>query len=158
MRRNVTVQLLAWKAQVRRKPLILRGARQVGKTWSVVDFGKQHFPGAVHVVDLEKHPEWHAVFAGDLGAKELCYWDRAAKSSSAEVDFLVVVAGRICPVEVKSGPSGRLRSLRLLLDTHANCPTGYVFSGAPYAALPDQKLLFLPLYYAGALHPHPTPM
>ena len=85
------------------------------------------------------------------GHAELHYWAREAKSSSAEVDFLVVVDGRICPVEVKSGPAGRLRSLRLLMDTYTNCRTGYVFSGAPYAELPEQKLVFLPLYYAGTL-------
>ena len=71
MLRNVALQLLAWKNQARRKPLILRGARQVGKTWSVIDFGKNHFKGAVHVVDLEKHPEWHRVFEGDLVAKRV---------------------------------------------------------------------------------------
>ncbi len=431
MRRNVTRQLLSWKSQARRKPLIVRGARQVGKTWSVIDFGKNHFKGSVHVVDLEKHPEWHRVFEGNLDAKrivsdleillntritpgddllfideiqtcpraitalryfyeecpelhviaagsllefatrdisfpvgrvqfmnmtplcfseflratgkdraadivtappsrqpdvihqmildevrhylfvggmpecvaayaasgkirdaadvhvelanayrqdfskytphadrncltavfasvarsvghqikyshltegfthptikkafdllclaqvirrvpaaspsglplgatasarnfkalmvdlglmqQLCgmpmdaqyaqkdilaihqgamaeqfvgqelaaaghadlhYWARDAKSSSAEVDYLVVLDGRICPVEVKSGPSGRLRSLRLLMDTYANCRPGYVLSSAPYAELPEQQMVFLPLYYAGTL-------
>ncbi|MBA4387087.1 MAG: nuclease [Verrucomicrobia bacterium] len=431
MIRNITKQLLAWKTQVRRKPLILRGARQVGKTWSVNDLGKNHFKGSVHVVDLEKHPEWHRVFEGDLvvnrmlseleillnarivpgndllfideiqtcpraitalryfyeecpelhviaagsllefatrdisfpvgrvqflnmaplsfpeflratgkngaadilasppsrqpdtihqmildevrnymfvggmpesvaayavsgrirdaatvhveladayrqdfskysphadkrcltavfasvarsvgrqikyshlaegfthptikkafdllclaqvirrvpsaspaglplggtasarnfkalmvdiglmqhlcgmpmgagyaqkdllaihegamaeqfvgqeltaaGHTELHYWAREAKSSSAEVDFLVVVDGQIRPIEVKSGAAGRLRSLRLLMDTYQNCRTGYVLSCAPYAELPEQGLVFLPLYYAGTL-------
>ena len=85
------------------------------------------------------------------GHAELHYWAREAKSSSAEVDFLVVVDGRICPVEVKSGPAGRLRSLRLLMDTYPNCRTGYVLSCAPYAESPEQQLVFLPLYYAGTL-------
>ena len=71
MNRLVTDKLIAWKNQVRRKPLIIRGARQVGKTWSVVDFGRRHFEGAVHVVDLEKHPEWHRIFAGDLVARSM---------------------------------------------------------------------------------------
>ena len=83
------------------------------------------------------------------GHSELHYWAREAKSSSAEVDFLVVVAGQICPVEVKSGAAGRLRSLRLLMDTYPNCRTGYVLSCAPYAKSPEQGLVFLPLYYAG---------
>ena len=71
MNRLVTDKLIAWKNQVRRKPLIIRGARQVGKTWSVVDFGRRHFEGAVHVVDLEKHPEWYRIFAGDLVARSM---------------------------------------------------------------------------------------
>lgn len=79
---------------------------------------------------------------------DLYYWSRQAKSSTAEVDFLAVIGGSIVPVEVKSGPSGRLRSLHLLLDSYANCERAFVFSSAPYAELPEQKLTFLPLYYA----------
>lgn len=79
--------------------------------------------------------------------EEVHYWARDAKSSTAEVDFLVVVGGKIYPVEIKSGTSGRLRSLHLLLQTYPNCPAGYVFSMAPYSRLPEQKLIFLPLYY-----------
>ena len=41
--RDVTQQLLAWKGSADRKPLILRGARQVGKTWAVVEFGKRYY-------------------------------------------------------------------------------------------------------------------
>lgn len=73
------------------------------------------------------------------GHSDLYYWAREAKSSSAEVDFLAVVDNRICPVEVKSGAAGRLR-------------TGYVLSCAPYGESPEHQLLFLPLYYAGMLH------
>ncbi len=57
MKRAVSEQLLAWKNRARRKPLILRGARQVRKTWSVLDFGRRHFDGTVHLVDLEKRPD-----------------------------------------------------------------------------------------------------
>jgi predicted AAA+ superfamily ATPase len=64
--RFITQKLINWKNQTHRKPLILRGARQVGKTWSVIDFGKQYFEGTVHVVDLEKHPDWHKIFERNL--------------------------------------------------------------------------------------------
>ncbi len=69
-----------------------------------------------------------------------------------EVDFVVAVNGRILPLEVKSGASGRLRSLHLLLETYPSCATGYVFSCAPYSELPDQRLVFLPLYYAWSIN------
>ncbi len=85
------------------------------------------------------------------GQTELHYWARPAKSSNAEVDFLAVRGGRVCPVEVKSGSAGRLKSLHLLLASHPDCPAGYVLSGAPYGELPEQKLVFLPLYYAWKL-------
>jgi predicted AAA+ superfamily ATPase len=79
---------------------------------------------------------------------QLYYWSREARGSSAEVDYLAVVNGEILPVEVKSGPAGRLRSMRLLLDTYLNCPRGLVFSSAPYAEAAEHKLTFLPLYFA----------
>jgi len=44
MKRSITQALMQWKNRNSRKPLILRGARQVGKTYSLVDFGKTSFP------------------------------------------------------------------------------------------------------------------
>ncbi|MGB2820074.1 MAG: ATP-binding protein [Phycisphaerae bacterium] len=85
------------------------------------------------------------------GQADLYYWARQARGSSAEVDFLAVVDGRIVPIEVKSGPAGRLRSLHMLLETYPNCQPGCVLSSAPYSQRPDQDLIFLPLYYAGAI-------
>jgi hypothetical protein len=85
------------------------------------------------------------------GQEELYYWSREAKNSSAEVDFLIVRNGQIYPVEIKSGASGRLKSLHLLLATYPNCQHGYVLSSAPFSELPEQKLILLPLYYAFGL-------
>ncbi len=81
----------------------------------------------------------------------LFYWARDARGSSAEVDYLVVREGKIVPVEVKSGAGGSLRSLRLMLDTYANCPEGIVLYSGTHARLPEQRLTFLPLYYAGCV-------
>ncbi len=73
------------------------------------------------------------------------------ESSSAEVDYVVASGGRAVPIEVKSGPAGRLRSLHLLLTEYPQCAPGLVLSEAPYAELPEQGLTFVPLYYAGTL-------
>mgnify|MGYP003974687461 CR=1 FL=1 len=82
---------------------------------------------------------------------DLFYWAREANSSRSEVAYLIVRAGEIYPVEVKSGPGGRLKSLHLLLQTYPNCPRGLVLFSGPYAELAEQKLTFLPLYCAGFL-------
>lgn len=71
MKRFITEKLLKWKNSSRRKPLVIRGARQVGKSWAVLDFGRSHFPGKVHVIDLEKRPDWHGVFQGNLLASRV---------------------------------------------------------------------------------------
>lgn len=43
MKRLITDSLIEWKGKINRKPLIIRGARQVGKTFSVNDLGENHF-------------------------------------------------------------------------------------------------------------------
>jgi len=63
----------------------------------------------------------------------------------------VVRDGRIVPVEVKSGAGGSLRSLHLMLERYANCPEGLVLYSGTYARLPDRRVTFLPLYYAGSI-------
>ncbi|MCD4793303.1 MAG: AAA family ATPase [Bacteroidales bacterium] len=82
------------------------------------------------------------------GQKELYYWSRNAKSSNAEVDYLLVKQNKIIPIEVKSGVSGSLKSLHLLLNTYKNCEDAYIFSDAQPDKIQEQKLMFLPLYYA----------
>lgn len=49
MRRALMDRLVAWKDDPRRKPLILNGARQVGKTWLLKEFGRLHFENVAYV-------------------------------------------------------------------------------------------------------------
>ena len=47
MYRKITIFLEYWKNSKHRKPLILQGARQVGKTYSVLEFGRTHYENTV---------------------------------------------------------------------------------------------------------------
>lgn len=85
------------------------------------------------------------------GMARLYYWSREAKSSSAEVDYLITRNGKIHPVEIKSGAAGKLRSMHLLIQKYPHIDEGYVLSTAPFGRIPEQKLVFLPLYYAYSL-------
>ncbi|MHC5138006.1 MAG: ATP-binding protein, partial [Planctomycetota bacterium] len=78
--------------------------------------------------------------------ERLYYWSRAARSANAEVDFLAVRDNKIYPVEVKSGPAGRLKSLHLYLEKYPDCEQGWILQDGPYRELPEQKLVFWPLY------------
>ena len=82
---------------------------------------------------------------------ELHYWARGERGSSAEVDYLIDAGGRVLPVEVKAGPAGRLRSLRMLLERYPTAAPGAVISAGPYAVLPEQQLVFVPLYAAATV-------
>ncbi len=85
------------------------------------------------------------------GQKNLYYWARQSKSSSAEVDYLLAVNNEIIPVEVKSGSSGSLKSLHLLLNQFADIKNAYVLSHGELGKLKTQKLEFIPIYYASFL-------
>lgn len=84
-------------------------------------------------------------FTQDEG--NLYFWQRFEKSSSAEVDYLVVKDSAVVPIEVKSGSSGRLRSLHLLMKEFPQLSYAYVFLDAPFQKPRDEKLSYFPLYY-----------
>lgn len=67
-------------------------------------------------------------------------------SSSAEADYVIVKDGIIYPIEVKSGPSGKLRSLHIFLDEHPELKTGLVMSPVVFSKQKVEKLFFMPVY------------
>lgn len=65
MYRQKIEELVAWKNSPRRKPLILRGARQVGKTWLLQEFGKQYYNNYVYV-NFENATDLSTLFDQDF--------------------------------------------------------------------------------------------
>jgi len=61
MKRNAMTQLIAWKNSSDRKPLILKGARQVGKTWLMKEFGKSHYHSYVYF-NFDEEDELKSIF------------------------------------------------------------------------------------------------
>ncbi|MFH1652658.1 MAG: AAA family ATPase [Pseudomonadota bacterium] len=59
-----------WKERAKRKPLIVRGARQTGKSWLVEEFGKNHFEHLV-VVNLEKEGNLRKIFERESEIKKI---------------------------------------------------------------------------------------
>ena len=52
MYRTALEDLHKWKANPFKKPLIIRGARQVGKTWLMQEFGKAAFENVVYITGI----------------------------------------------------------------------------------------------------------
>lgn len=69
-RRNIDRQLELWHHDVNHKPLLIRGARQVGKSTAVRQLGKSftHFLE----INLEKQPELHQFFPNNVNVKQTC--------------------------------------------------------------------------------------
>ncbi len=139
-------------------PLSALTSAKVFKTL-IIDIGLQQSLCGLSRTPEFIHTDLLAIYRGNLAEQfvgqelrvfkenQLYYWSRAAKSSTAEVDYVVELNGSIYPVEVKNSSAGRLRSLHLFLENYPDSPEGIVFSMQPYAKLPKQKLCFLPLYY-----------
>lgn len=70
MQREVSIKLENWARQSERKPLILKGARQVGKTFIVTEFGKTHFEKC-HVFNFEENKEIRTIFEKNLDPKRI---------------------------------------------------------------------------------------
>lgn len=61
MKRNAIDKLIQWKSDPERKPLILRGARQVGKTWLMKEFGKCEYDSFVYF-NFDEEEELKSIF------------------------------------------------------------------------------------------------
>jgi predicted AAA+ superfamily ATPase len=129
----------------------------------MLDVGLMNCLNAISTTSMVMEENLMAIYEGILAEQfvaqelllatdcELYYWERSAKSSTAEVDFLFVRNGKIYPVEVKSFAAGKLKSLHMFLQAYPHARPGLVFSTNRPSSLPEQHLSFFPLYYAYSL-------
>ena len=68
--RKIYQKLLKWKQEPNHKPLLIKGARQVGKTFIVKEFGKNEYSSFIHI-DFIKNPEYKIIFESSLDYKNL---------------------------------------------------------------------------------------
>ena len=81
MYRNAMAKLLSWSDSPSRKPLIVNGARQVGKTWLVLAFGEDRYDSVAHIVFLDNE-DMKRAFEGSLDAERLLTIIGAATGTS----------------------------------------------------------------------------
>lgn len=70
MERQLLRDLLKWKNKYNRKPLIIQGARQVGKTWTMKEFGKRYFKNTVYI-NFDNNPRMKTVFEEDYDIRRI---------------------------------------------------------------------------------------
>ena len=100
LKRKIELRLIEWKNTPNRKPLIIKGCRQCGKTYSVLDFAKKNY---THVVYLNffQNPDYASVFAGSL-----------------EIDHIVMMLSALLGKEAVFKPGETV----LVLDEIQDCP------------------------------------
>lgn len=89
MERYIIDKLRDWKVSKRRKPLVLRGARQVGKTWILKEFGKEFEDGYIRI-DFDKQPEYHQFFRTTKDVKRIITNLALATGQKITVNTLII--------------------------------------------------------------------
>lgn len=143
MKRTIIKELTAWKNRKDRKPLILRGARQVGKTYILQEFGKINFPYC-HYVNFENDEQLCTLFEKDLSPARIInelqfYLDTAIDTAH---DLVIFDEIQRCP--------RALTSLKYFLEQMpelALCSAGSLIGvSLADASFPVGKVTFLDLY------------
>jgi predicted AAA+ superfamily ATPase len=103
MKRSIFDELLAWKNKSNRYPLILQGARQVGKTYALKEFGKQYFEKS-HYVNFEDELGAHDIFKENLSPCEII--DKLSFHLQAQInikcDLVIFDEIQACPQAITS--------------------------------------------------------
>ena len=68
MEREIVKELLKWKQEKNRKPLIIHGSRQVGKTYIIKEFGKKYYQNLIYV-NFETNKELSEEIDDSIDAK-----------------------------------------------------------------------------------------
>ena len=72
MKRDVTQGLLAWKEQPNRKPLVLKGVRQCGKTYILKEFGREYYKDVAYF-NFEENRSLNSLFEQDYDVKRILF-------------------------------------------------------------------------------------
>ena len=103
MERLLLRELKQWKESVYRKPLILRGARQVGKTWLLKEFGRQQYQSTAYF-NFDEHAEYQQFFATTKDVKRILMNLSMASGQPIEPGKTLVIFDEIqeCPAALNT--------------------------------------------------------
>lgn len=144
MYRVAMERLLKWKAGRRRKPLIIEGARQVGKTWLMKEFGKSAYRDTVYI-NFDANSRMSDLFASDLDTDRLIMGLELYAGRKIDSDNTLLIFD-----EVQEVP----RALAALKYFHENAPQYHIVCAGSLLGIalhegtsfPVGKVDFLKLY------------
>ncbi len=144
MKRQLFDKLEAWKEAPTRKPLVLRGARQVGKTWLMREFGRQSFVNSAYV-NFESDPALKEVFAVDFGVERMIAALQIASGQKITAGKTLIILD-----EIQEAP-GAITSLKYFQE---NAPQYHVIAAGSLlgvalgnqVSFPVGKVAFLDLH------------
>lgn len=144
MIREAIKDLIIWKNGVGRKPLIIRGARQVGKTWIMREFGRKHYKRLAYI-NFENNERMESLFSGDLDISRIITALQIESGVTIEADNTLIVFDEVAEVP---------RALTSLKYFCENAPQYHIIAAGsllgvalhPGTSFPVGKVEFLDLY------------
>jgi uncharacterized protein len=144
MKRNEMTYLAKWKASPTRKPLIIRGTRQVGKTWLMKEFGRREYQQCAYV-NFESNSALKTLFSGDFNIARIITAIQIETGVKAGPDNTLIILD-----EIQEAP-GALTSLKYFQE---NAPEYHIISAGSllglalnsHTSFPVGKVEFMDLY------------
>ena len=144
MQRKILQSLQNWKQNPNRKPLIIQGARQVGKTWVMKHFGEQSFEQVAYI-NFDNNSRMKTLFSGDYDINRLILGLKIESGVDIQAHNTLIIFD-----EVQEVPQA-LSSLKYFYE---NAPEFYIVSAGSLlgvslhhqVSFPVGKVDFLPLY------------
>ncbi|MDP0256066.1 ATP-binding protein [Glaesserella parasuis] len=144
MQRKILQSLQNWKQNLNRKPLIIQGARQIGKTWAMKHFGEQSFEQVAYI-NFDNNPRMKTLFSGDYDINRLILGLKIESGVDIQAHNTLIIFD-----EVQEVPQA-LSSLKYFYE---NAPEFYIVSAGSLLGMslhhqvsfPVGKVDFLPLY------------
>ncbi|WP_206811300.1 ATP-binding protein [Paradesulfitobacterium ferrireducens] len=144
MRRQAINDLIEWKDSPYRKPLIIRGARQVGKTWLMKEFGRTQYQKCAYI-NFDNNERMESLFSGNLDIHRIITALQIEAGVTIEAENTLIIFD-----EVQEVP----RALTSLKYFYENAPEYHVLAAGsllgvalhPGTSFPVGKVDFLDLY------------
>ncbi|OBW92485.1 ATP-binding protein [Gallibacterium salpingitidis] len=144
MKRHILALLQKWKTKNNRKPLIIQGARQVGKTWIMQHFGEQAFDQVAYI-NFDNNPRMKTLFSGDYNIDRLILGLKIESGVDIQAENTLLIFD-----EIQEVPQA-LSSLKYFYE---NAPQFYIIAAGSLLGIslhhqtsfPVGKVDFLPIY------------
>lgn len=144
MHRDKMAELIAWRKKPIRKPLLLRGARQVGKTWLLKEFGAKNFEKTVYL-NFERTKRLQQLFVPDFDVKRIIIALQAETGVTINPNNTLIIFD-----EIQSAP-GAINSLKYFCEDYPQLhivAAGSLLGVSLHAheSFPVGKIEFMDLY------------
>ena len=138
LQRKITNQLSDWKSNPHKMTLLIKGARQVGKTFSVTMFAREHYPHFVYI-NFDENPAYKAIFDGDLDV------DTLIKQISLRVPGAEMIPGKtlIFLDEIQNCPKAQTALKFITLDKRFDCIATGSLLGIKMNEIPSYPVGFI---------------